>query len=99
MRSYVNRLLIISQDDLWRRNYDTISALRTHAMDFNPHYRTSIAYSPLPRAALETFLTQRGLSASHGWFTSGFLNKIYLRMNDIAFHGLSAVSAILHGWR
>ncbi|KAH9950392.1 hypothetical protein B0H21DRAFT_723250 [Amylocystis lapponica] len=78
-------------DDLWRRNYDTISALSKHATDFNPHYPSSIAYRPLPRAALEAFLTQRGLlhkTAKWGdFFHSGFLNKMYLRMNDIAFHG------------
>ncbi|OBZ79861.1 hypothetical protein A0H81_01055 [Grifola frondosa] len=78
-------------DDLWRRNWDTISALSKHATDFNPHYPTSIAYNPLPRAALEAFLTQRGLLHKvpkwADFFHAGFLNKIYLRMNDIAFHG------------
>ncbi|KAI0825060.1 hypothetical protein BC628DRAFT_1321069 [Trametes gibbosa] len=79
-------------DDLWRRNWDAISALNTHSTDFNPHYPTSIAYTPLPRAALESFLTQRGLLHKKpkfgDFFHAGFLNKVYLRMNDIVFHGL-----------
>jgi len=86
-------------DDLWRRNYDTISALKKHASDFNPHYPTSIAYTPLPRAALESVLLQRGLlHKAPKWddfFDAGFLNKMYLRMNDIVFHG-SYGASILH---
>ncbi|KZT72840.1 hypothetical protein DAEQUDRAFT_704553 [Daedalea quercina L-15889] len=86
-------------DDLWRRNYDTISALQKHASNFNPHYPSSIAYSPLPRAALEAFLTQRGLLHSKpkwgDFFDAGFLNKMYLRMNDIVFHGSNGAN-ILH---
>ncbi|KJA29472.1 hypothetical protein HYPSUDRAFT_32950 [Hypholoma sublateritium FD-334 SS-4] len=76
-------------DDLWRRNHDTISGLDKHAADFNPHYRTSIAYTPLPRPVLETFLTQRGLlNKKPRWsdfFHAGFLNKLYLRLNDAVF--------------
>ncbi|KAI0778259.1 hypothetical protein BD413DRAFT_103537 [Trametes elegans] len=79
------------QDDLWRRNWDAIKGLNKHATDFNPHYPTSIAYTPLPRAALESFLTQRGLLHKKpkfgDFFHAGFLNKLYLRMNDIVFHG------------
>ncbi|EIN13788.1 hypothetical protein PUNSTDRAFT_58299 [Punctularia strigosozonata HHB-11173 SS5] len=83
-------------DDLWRRNHDSISGLQTHASDFDPHSPTSIAYSPLPRPALETFLTQRGLlPRKNGFFHAGFLNKIYLRLNDIAFQG-SSTALILH---
>ncbi|KAI0724627.1 hypothetical protein C8T65DRAFT_7352 [Cerioporus squamosus] len=78
-------------DDLWRRNWETISAFRKYETEFNPHYPTSIAYTPLPRAALENFLTQRGLLHKQpkffDFFHAGFLNKIYLRMNDIVFHG------------
>ena len=89
------------QDDLWRRNYDTISAMQRHATDFNPHYPTSIAYTPLPRAALEAFLTQRGLLNKRpkfgDFFHAGFLNKMYLRMNDILYHGSQAVG--LHFFR
>ncbi|KAJ7596992.1 hypothetical protein C8J56DRAFT_918855 [Mycena floridula] len=77
-------------DDLWRRNHDTIAGLQLHAADFNPHYPTSIAYMPLPRAALEAFLIQRGLLSkiprSRDFFHCGFLNKIYLRLNDTVFH-------------
>ncbi|THH34000.1 hypothetical protein EUX98_g138 [Antrodiella citrinella] len=86
-------------DDLWRRNYDTISGLQKHASDFCPHYPTSIAYTPLPRAALESFLIQRGLyNKKTKWgdfFTAGFLNKLYLRMNDIVFHR-SHMANIIH---
>ncbi|GLB36114.1 hypothetical protein LshimejAT787_0304020 [Lyophyllum shimeji] len=80
-------------DDLWRRNYDTTPGMERHAADFNPHYPTSIAYTPLPRAALEGFLTQRGLFSRTGaWskiFTPGFLNKLYLRLNDTVFRSSS----------
>jgi len=77
-------------DDLWRRNYDTITAMQTYASDFNPHYPTSIAYRPLSRPALEAFLVQRGLysmtSNTTNFFHSGFLNKLYFRLNGIVFH-------------
>ncbi|KAJ8083971.1 hypothetical protein PM082_002738 [Marasmius tenuissimus] len=80
-------------DDLWRRNADTIAGLRLHATDFNPHYPSSIAYTPLPRPALEAFLTQRNLLAKQprwgDFFHTGFLNKLYLRLNDTAFRGSS----------
>ncbi|KAJ7706220.1 hypothetical protein B0H17DRAFT_919193 [Mycena rosella] len=76
-------------DDLWRRNYDTISGLTLHASDFDPHYPTSIAYRPLPRAALESFLVQRGMLSKQHFFHSGLLNKLYLRLNETVFHGFS----------
>ncbi|KAF5385209.1 hypothetical protein D9615_001490 [Tricholomella constricta] len=80
-------------DDLWRRNHDTTPGLKRHATDFNPHYPTSIAYTPLPRAALESFLAQRGLFSKTGawstFFTPGFLNKLYLRLNDTVFRSSS----------
>ncbi|KAJ3779177.1 hypothetical protein FB446DRAFT_782719 [Lentinula raphanica] len=82
-------------DDLWRRNHDTISNLRLHEVDFNPYYPTSIAYTPLPRPILESFLIQRGLMSTpskHSDFLySGFLNKLYLRLNQTAFRGSSKV--------
>jgi hypothetical protein len=78
-----------NQDDLWRRNRETIAALRTHEEDFNPHFATSIAYTPLPRAALESFLAQRGLLHKKpkyfDCFHSGFLNKLYIRLNDCVY--------------
>ena len=88
------------KDDFWRRNHDTIKALEIHAPDFNPHYASSIAYTPLPRSALETFLIQRGLlHKTPPWgsdfITSGFLNKIYIRLNDIVFHGSIEVRSSL----
>ncbi|KAI0082304.1 hypothetical protein K474DRAFT_1655685 [Panus rudis PR-1116 ss-1] len=90
-RNEITTWWYIFWDDLWRRNNDTIKALQTHATDFNPWYPTSIAYTPLPRAALEAFLTQRGLlnrKPKFGdFFHAGFLNKMYLRMYDVVFHG------------
>ncbi|KAF7306895.1 hypothetical protein MIND_00482000 [Mycena indigotica] len=76
-------------DDLWRRNSDTIRGLSLHARDFNPYYPTSIAYRPIPRPALEAFLQQRGLYSKQSAIHSGFLNKIYLRLNEIVFAGSS----------
>ncbi|KAJ7071068.1 hypothetical protein C8F01DRAFT_1108962 [Mycena amicta] len=76
-------------DDLWRRNHDTIRGLWLHARDFDPHYPTSIAYRPIPRPALEAFLQQRGLFSKQSAFHSGFLNKIYLRLNEIVYGGSS----------
>ncbi|KAJ8514702.1 hypothetical protein ONZ45_g7784 [Pleurotus djamor] len=77
-------------DDFWRQNHDAIPALNLHASDFNPHYPTSIAYTPLPRANLEAFLIQRGLmsgtSKPNGYLHHGFLNKIYIRLNEAVFH-------------
>jgi len=99
-RSAYDRLTAVSQteagtwwyifwDDLWRRNHDSISGLRKCAADFNPHYKTSIAYTPLPRPALETFLSQRGLlhKKPHffDFFHAGFLNKLYLRLNNAVY--------------
>jgi len=82
-------------DDLWRRNYDTISSLKLHETDFNPYYPSSIAYTPLPRPVLESFLIQRGLlsvpTKRGNFFHNGFLNKLYLRLNETAFHGSSKV--------
>ncbi|KAJ3799908.1 hypothetical protein GGU11DRAFT_775291 [Lentinula aff. detonsa] len=82
-------------DDLWRRNYDTISNLRLHEVDFNPYYPSSIAYTPLPRPILESFLIQRGLMSTPAkrgdLFYGGFLNKLYLRLNETAFHGSSKI--------
>jgi len=80
-------------DDVWRRNYETVRPFRLHAPDFNPHYPTSLAYTPLPRMVLETFLRQRDLLHSPpkqgDIFDSGFLNKIYLRLNEIVYKGSS----------
>ncbi|KAJ7783745.1 hypothetical protein DFH07DRAFT_788969 [Mycena maculata] len=78
-------------DDVWRRNHDDIRGLELHASDFDPHYPTSIAYRPLPRPALESFLTLRGLFGKQQFFHSGFLNKLYLRLNEIVFRGSSRV--------
>ncbi|KAG8896999.1 hypothetical protein FRB99_008521 [Tulasnella sp. 403] len=79
-------------DDMWRQNSSAISAMRLHETDFNPQYPTSIAYRPLPRAVLEAFLSQRGLYAGNGkggYIHVGFLNKVYVRMSQIAFNGAS----------
>lgn len=83
---------------MWRRNNDTIKQFQTYVTDFNPHYPTSIAYRPLPRPVLETFLNQRGLLHKKrkfgDFFHSGFLNKIYLRLYDVAFHNSGKVSLL-----
>lgn len=80
-------------DDLWRRNHDTIGGLEKHESDFNPYYATSIAYSPLPRPALESFLAQRGLLHKKPKFMdcihAGFLNKLYSRLNDCVYRDSS----------
>ncbi|KAG8819628.1 hypothetical protein FRC19_009638 [Serendipita sp. 401] len=77
-------------DDFWRRNHDTEPSLSKFEADFNPHYASSIAYRPLPRPALETFLVQRGLlNPKSRWRQTihhGLLNKVYFRLNQIAFH-------------
>lgn len=73
----------------------TVKALRTHASDFDPWFPTSIAYRPLPRAALDTFLVQRGvlrvssgsLFTRSGVLTSGLINRLYFRLNEIVFEG------------
>lgn len=87
-------------DDFWRRNHDTISALSKHAPDFDPHYPTSIAYNPLPRAALENFLTQRGLFNQKpkltDWIYHGFLNKLYLRLKETVFSPATGKSVMFH---
>ncbi|ELU39241.1 hypothetical protein AG1IA_06731 [Rhizoctonia solani AG-1 IA] len=69
-------------DDFWKRNKSTVKGLKTHYLDFDPQYSTSIAYRPLPRPTLEAFFRQRGLwSASVNWYGnwwwlhSGFINK------------------------
>ncbi|KAI0322650.1 hypothetical protein OF83DRAFT_1048810 [Amylostereum chailletii] len=89
-------------DDFWRRNHDTISGLKVHATDFDPHYPTSIAYTPLPRPALENFLIQRGLlnnAVKWGDFLHhGILNKIYIRLFDIVFHGSSKANIFHVGY-
>jgi hypothetical protein len=92
-------VLIPLQDDVWRRNNNVIKQMKLHAPDFDPHYPTSIAYRPLPRAALEAFLAQRGLfrkpQPRRAFFHSGLLNTVYLRMFEIAFAG-SRRARVLH---
>ena len=50
--------------------------------------------------ALENFLTQRGLLHNKpkffDFFHAGFMNKVYLRMNDIVYHGSDGVSAAFY---
>jgi hypothetical protein len=92
--SYVSPTHDTFQDDFWRRNHDTVTALNTYERDFNPHFADSIAYRPLPRPALATFLAQRGmLSSKKAWLPihQGFLNKLYFRLNQIAFHNTDKV--------
>lgn len=88
-------LLEYPQDDFWRRNHDTVPPLSLHEADFNPWFASSIAYTPLPRAALEAFLVQRGLMSKipkrRDFLNPGILNKIYLRLNDTVFRESSRV--------
>lgn len=86
------------KDDLWRRNHDTIRSLRCYEKDFNPYYPTSIAYTPLPRPALEAFLRQRGLYSKrmlnlNSFFHAGLLNKMYFWLCEIVFRNSSHVRA------
>ena len=94
-RSEVTAWWYLFWDDFWRRNYQTIGALTMYETDFNPRYPTSIAYRPLPRPILEAFLSQRGLLAVPAKFFqpvhTGFINKVYLRLNHVAFHGSDKV--------
>lgn len=78
-------------DDFYRRNHDTVPPLKTFEKDFSPYYPTSIAYRPLPRPALEAFLVQRGLMSStpawNDYVTSGLVNLIMFRLNQLVFRG------------
>ena len=84
-------------DDFWRRNHETVKAIQCHERDFNPHYAGSIAYRPLPRLAVEAFLIQRGMlfpkAKTRHFVHHGLLNKIYFRMNQIAFHNTDEVTS------
>ncbi|KAG9029422.1 hypothetical protein FRB95_005315 [Tulasnella sp. JGI-2019a] len=93
-RSQVATWWYIFWDDLWRQNHLAISSLQTHQADFDPHYPSSIAYRPLPRPALESFLTQRGVLQTNGkgkrdFVHVGLINKMYVRLSQIAFSGKS----------
>ncbi|KAG8849341.1 hypothetical protein FRB96_000877 [Tulasnella sp. 330] len=93
-RSRVATWWYIFWDDLWRQNHVAMSSLKTHQTDFDPHYPTSIAYHPLPRPALEAFLTQRGVLRTNrkgmpDFVHVGLINKIYVRLSQIAFSGKS----------
>lgn len=94
-RSEITLWWFLFWDDFWRRNHDTINVLQRYEHDFNPHYATSIGYRPLPRPAMEAFLTQRGLlfprAKSRQFVHHGLLNKIYFRMNQISFHNTDEV--------
>jgi len=76
----------------------TIKSLRIHAADFSPFFATSIAYRPLPRPILDAFLMQRGLLSPplqgrlrrQGMLHAGLLNKMYFRLNQIAFDKASS---------
>lgn len=99
-RSEARAWWYIFWDDVWRRNHKAIKGMELHSADFNPHYPTSIAYTPLPRAALEQFLIQRGVMSSKpsrwDFFYHGFLNKLYIRLNDCVFDGRSGKAIWFH---
>ncbi|KAF8595614.1 hypothetical protein BDV93DRAFT_501109 [Ceratobasidium sp. AG-I] len=95
-QSSVSAWWFLFWNDFWRRNKATIKSMTTHSPDFDPQYSTSIAYSPLPRPALESFLKQRGMWSPRirwygnwHWFHTGLINKIYFHLNWIIFHGSS----------
>ena len=69
-----------------------MAALERYDTDFNPYYPSSIAYTPLPRPVLESFLTQRGLLSWNNFFHAGLLNKMYMRLNEIVFKASHEVS-------
>jgi hypothetical protein len=76
-----------------------MESLQKYESDFNPHYANSIAYRPLPRAAMEAFLIQRGMLSPKGRVKKaiyhGLLNKFYFRLNQIAFHNTNNVCLTL----
>lgn len=74
-RDFLCQWWYLAWDDLWRRNYQAISAMVKHEADFSPHYRTSICYRPMTRASLEDFLAQRGLwgRSQRRFFNNGVL--------------------------
>lgn len=90
-RSPVHRFWWILFDELWRLNSNDYTLLRKYRRSFSPQYPTSIAYRPMPRQALESFLAKRGLwknnGAKGGPFNRGLLNKIYFYLNEIVFGG------------
>ncbi|KAH8913748.1 hypothetical protein BT69DRAFT_1358873, partial [Atractiella rhizophila] len=64
-----------------------------HPSQFSPYYRSSICYHPLSRPDLETFLRNLGLWVNEGrsgYFTTGFLNRIYLFLDQVVFENASA---------
>ncbi|KAE8230167.1 hypothetical protein CF326_g4839 [Tilletia indica] len=94
-RSEVHRWWWLFWDDLWRRNFRDIAALRKHRVHFCPSFPTSIAYQPLPRKELELFLTKYGMWVDHGkggFIHTGTLNSIYFYLDELVFgHGVSSM--------
>ncbi|CAD6898784.1 unnamed protein product [Tilletia controversa] len=92
-RSEVHRWWWLFWDDLWRRNYRDVAALRKHRVHFCPSFPTSIAYQPLPRAQLELFLTKYGMwnsGGTAGFIHTGTLNSVYFYLDELVFgHGVS----------
>ncbi|SNX85284.1 uncharacterized protein MEPE_03993 [Melanopsichium pennsylvanicum] len=90
-RSPVHRFWWILFDEIWRLNSNDYALLTKYRRSFSPQYPTSIAYRPIPRKALEEFLTERGLWKSNGAkggpFNRGLLNRIYFYLNEIVFAG------------
>ncbi|PWN50271.1 hypothetical protein IE53DRAFT_316116 [Violaceomyces palustris] len=75
-------------DDFWRKNSRDYKVLRRHRRSFSPSYPSSIAYRPMSRQELITFLERRGLwkqDGRKGIFNRGFLNRIYFYLNEIVF--------------
>lgn len=79
-------------DDFYRQNGQDYKVLRCderhNAKYFDPKFPTSIAYQPMPRSDLETFLKHRGAwkqGGRKGVIHNGLLNRLYFCLNRIVF--------------
>ena len=98
-RSLVHRWWWLFWDELWRKNSPDFKQLRTHRRAFSPHYPTSIAYRPMPRAQLEKFLQGRGLwvnGGAKGLFNRGLLNRIYFQLDQLVFASDGSAGSRIH---
>nr|CAG8491263.1 8510_t:CDS:2 [Entrophospora candida] len=90
--SRVHQWWYLFWEDLWRKNNKEIPHLSKNPRDFSPAYSVSICYKPMTRLELEEFLEKRGCwqnGGKKGFLHSGVLNRIYLYLNNVVFHGKS----------
>ncbi|CAJ0923800.1 19125_t:CDS:2 [Entrophospora sp. SA101] len=88
--SRVHQWWYLFWEDLWRKNNKEIPHLSKNPRDFSPAYSVSICYKPMTRLELEEFLEKRGCwqnGGKKGFLHSGVLNRIYLYLNNVVFHG------------